>query len=85
MVAGIAFSVENRQFDPAIVRVEPNAPDYGGYFCGEIIELENFRFRLPNSLVTWFDRRADAAGVNVLIDSILDTIRNRVGLIEILF
>jgi hypothetical protein len=52
MMAGIPFSVENRQLDPAIIRVEADTPDDGGDARGDIVELQEFRLRLPERLVT---------------------------------
>jgi hypothetical protein len=85
MVAGITFSVENRQFDPAVVRVEPNAPDDSGDPRSDIVELRNFRVRLPRGLVARFDRRTNSVGIDMFVDRVLDAVRDRVGLIEILF
>ncbi len=85
MVPGIPFSIKNRQFDPAVIRVEPDAPDNGGDPGGDIVEFKDFRIRLPERLVTWLDWRGDAVGIDIFVDGVLDAVRDCVGLIEILF
>ena len=85
MMAGIAFAVENRQFDPTVVRVESDAPDDRRDPFGNVVEFQNFRLWLPERLVTRLDRGANAVAIDKFVDRVLDTFRDGVGLVEVLF
>src|SRR5260370_42688190 len=76
MMAGVAFSIENRQFEPTVVRVESDTPDDRRNPCGDIVELQSFHIRLPRRLVTRLARRANSVGIDMFVDGVLDAARD---------
>src|SRR5947209_12137259 len=81
---GVATAVEHRNLDPPIVTTETGAPGHRSDPGVTEIQLGGLLLGCPHRRIARLGRSVNVVGVNVAVDGVLDALRHRISVIQVL-
>jgi hypothetical protein len=81
---GVATVVEHRNLDPPIVTTETGAPDHRSDPGVTEIQLGGLLLGCPHRRIARLGRSVNVVGVDVAVDGVLDALRHRISVIQVL-